>query len=81
MESAENTGKSADFFDGHGSPSPKKPTPKQIKENFEKILNVRKRQHWGLSDDEDGNKSGGEELIKHLRQKCFNLEIENENLS
>ena len=45
MESAENTGKSADFFDGHGSPSPKKPTPKQIKENFEKILNVRKRQH------------------------------------
>ena len=59
METAENTSKPADFFDGHGSPCPKKSTPKQIKENFEKIFNVRRRQHSGLSDDKDGNKSGG----------------------
>ena len=35
IETAENTGKPADFFDERGSPSPKKSTPKQIKENFD----------------------------------------------
>ena len=49
-------------------------------EDIEKILNVRKRQHHGESDDEEKS-SVGEELVKNLRQKCFNLEIENENLA
>ena len=43
METVEDTGKLADFIDVRGTTSPKKSTPKQIKENFEKILNVRSK--------------------------------------
>ena len=80
METADNTAKPADDLDGQSTPSPRKSTPKQVMEDIEKILNVRKRQHHGESDDEEKS-SVGEELVKNLRQKCFNLEIEYENLA
>ena len=80
METADNTAKPADDLDGQNKPSPKQATLKQVIEDIEKVLNVRKRQHHGeINDDEKS--SVGKELVKNLRQKYFNLEIENENLA
>ena len=61
------------------NPSSRKSTPKQVKNQFESILNIRKRQH---SEYEDNVLKLPDivESVKALRQKCFNIEIENENL-